>query len=124
MKKYSEHTINERLESSLRVISERYKIELTWIEKLSLKQYLDYCTDLFNKKYLKENIEGAAIHLFMLDSFGLDSVVMGKLTESSYNLKKSEELSLYFEDWHEKTDQLQAHIRNNIQKWREERELI
>jgi hypothetical protein len=124
MKPYSKQTLDERLAICLEVISEEYGIELIWQEKLRLKHYLSCCKPLVDKKYLKESIEGAAIHLFMLDTFGLDGVVMQQMITTDYDPKKPEERELYFKDGHERTSQLQAHIRNHIQEWREQRELI
>ena len=124
IKRYSKQTINERLFTCLEVISENYEIELTWVEKLSLKQYLIYCRNLFTERYLKESIEGAAIHLFMLDTFGFDSVVMQQGVTPDYDPKKLEERELYFEDWHKRKKQLQTHIRNNIHLRRAEREYL
>lgn len=123
-KRYSKHSINELLGLALGVIKERYAIDLEWAEKEILKQYISYCKDLFDNKFLRESPHGAAIHLFMLDTFGLDSVTLSQLTKSKYDLTKPEEIDLWLEDGNRKKEQLQAHIRNNIQTWRDEREYI
>ncbi len=122
--KNDNETLEEMMKISLGVIDNKYGIELTWSEKLKLKHYIQSCKELYDQNILKENAHGAGIHLFMLDTFGLDTVTISKFNRSYYNPYNPEEMELYLIDSNIKKAKFQSYCKKHVQKWRDERELI
>jgi len=100
-----------------------YGIELTWQEKAGLIHYLR----CFEKKSHRADfihIKGDALHLFMIDYFGLDSFEVG-YPVPVINDKKvvfmGAGLKLLAQDFYVGKESLKEYCRRNVDMWREER---
>lgn len=121
-----EEDLQKQLRSCAGLIKEGYDIDLTWSETLRLKHYLRSIINLQGEKHYSHE---DAIHLFMIDSFGLDTfVVAGEI--SYFDIRKGnivhQEMGLGFLNriTYSSDKRFRQYCRNHVQQWRDERELI
>jgi len=123
-----EKTLQRWLEDCTSMIKQCYNIDLTWGERAALKHYIRNFKiekDKGNKGLI---FHGDAMHLFMIDYFGLDSIELGcKITyvkENGFWSSKPFGLGLMSRGYYTSHPVLKKYCQERVQQWRDERELI
>lgn len=103
-------------------------IELTWSEKVAMRYYVRCFQDLEDKGFLKSHVHSDALHLFLIDYFGLDDIELGHTITLPYGendlIAKKYGLGFIERIFYLPDPRFKEYCKKNVQFWRDQRNLI